>query len=177
MNRNRTRRTAFTILELLIVLVILVSILAIVGPRLLGSQKKADIKVAQAQISLLETALKEYAADMKGFPSTEDGLKVLIKKPSDEKKAKRWDGPYLDESGIPSDPWDNDYIYKYDPKENGLDRPVILSKGPDGEENTDDDIYNYKPSEGGDSSDDSSEDSGDDLNLDDSSSSSSSDFE
>lgn len=145
MKLKKFRREGFTILELLIVLVILVGILAIVGPRLLGSQKKADIKIAQAQISLLETCLKDYAADMKGYPKTEDGLKALIRKPLDEKKAKRWEGPYLDEQALPSDPWDNNFVYTYDPKKDGNDRPLIMSKGPDGEADTEDDIYNYKP--------------------------------
>ena len=165
MNRSPARRSGFTILELLIVLVILVGILAIVGPRLLGSQKKADIKIAQAQISTLETSLKEYAADMKGFPKTEDGLKALLKKPADEKKARRWAGPYLDEPELPVDPWDNAFIYKYEPSNDGFDRPLIMSKGPDGEENTEDDIYNFKPKEG-DGSDGSDTGEGDsDLEL------------
>ena len=165
MKTKITRRSGFTILELLIVLVILVGILAIVGPRLLGSQKKADIKIAQAQISNLETALKEYAADMKGFPKTEDGLKALVKKPGDEKKAKRWDGPYLEERDLPVDPRDNNFIYKYEPSKDGFDRPLIISKGPDGEENTDDDIYNFKPKEGGDADSDDSGESESDLDL------------
>ena len=167
MTRSNYRRKGFTILELLIVLVILVGILAIVGPRLLGSQKKADIKIAQAQITNLENALKQYASDMKNFPKTEDGLKALIRKPSDEKKARRWDGPYLDETDLPADPWDNNFIYKYEPSKGGIDRPLIVSKGPDGEENTEDDIYNFRPKEGGEADDEEGDDSeSGDLDLD-----------
>lgn len=175
MKRSPARRSGFTILELLIVLVILVGILAIVGPRLLGSQKKADIKIAQAQISNLETALKEYAADMKGYPKTEDGLMALIKKPADEKKAQRWAGPYLDEPQLPADPWDNEFIYQYEPSSDGFDRPTIISKGPDGEENTEDDIFNFKPREGDGSDTSDSGESSSDLDFD--SGSSGSDFE
>ncbi len=50
MYQKRRRREAFTLLELMIVLVILVMLFAMVGPRLLGSQKKADIKAATTQI-------------------------------------------------------------------------------------------------------------------------------
>ncbi len=53
-------RRGLTLLELMIVLIILVGLMAIVGPRLLGSQKKADIKTAMAQIGNLESALKQY---------------------------------------------------------------------------------------------------------------------
>ncbi|MEC9092722.1 MAG: type II secretion system major pseudopilin GspG [Planctomycetota bacterium] len=171
MKRNKSPREGFTILELLIVLVILVGILALVGPRLLGSQKKADIKNTQIQIKLLEKTLKDYAFDMKGYPKTEDGLKALLRKPMDEKKARNWDGPYLDDPSLPVDAWDNSFVYKYDPKENGQDRPLIMSKGPDGEADTDDDIYNYKPRDensGNDGSDEENElgnESEDDLSF------------
>ncbi len=138
-------RTGFTILELLIVLVILVAILAIVGPRLLRSQAKADIKLTQVQIANLETALKEYAVDMRSFPNSEEGLEALIRKPMDEKQARKWAGPYLDETRIPSDPWDNEFVYRNDPSNKDFDRPLIVSMGPDGEINTADDIFNYRP--------------------------------
>ena len=43
MKRNRKReRAGLTLLELMIVLVILVGLIAMVGPRLLKSQEKAD---------------------------------------------------------------------------------------------------------------------------------------
>src|SRR5690606_25685609 len=58
-------RRGLTLLELMIVLIILVGLMAIVGPRLLGTQQKADIRTAQAQVGNLGSALKMYAADMK----------------------------------------------------------------------------------------------------------------
>jgi len=91
MNKNLHRRTrqGLTLLELMIVLIILVGLIAIVGPRLLGTQKKADIRTAQAQIGNLASALKMYAVDMKSFPLTEEGLNVLISAPEDEALAKK----------------------------------------------------------------------------------------
>jgi prepilin-type N-terminal cleavage/methylation domain-containing protein len=55
---KRNTRRGLTLLELMIVLIILVGLIAIVGPRLLGTQKKADIRTAQAQIGNLASALK-----------------------------------------------------------------------------------------------------------------------
>ena len=106
MNRRREirRRQAFTLLELMIVLVILVLLFAMVGPRLLGSQKKADIKAAKTQIGNLEAALELYAVDLRTFPSTEDGLQAMLEKPSDERAAAKWDGPYLDDDVLPLRP-------------------------------------------------------------------------
>ena len=76
MYRKRKRR-GFTLLELMIVLVILVALFALVGPRLLGSQEKADLKTAATQIGNLEAALEMFKVDARRFPSTEDGLAVL----------------------------------------------------------------------------------------------------
>ena len=76
--RHKTNRHGLTLLELMIVLVILVGLIAMVGPRLLNSQAKADIKTTKTQIANLEAALKMYKVDMRSFPSTEDGLAALI---------------------------------------------------------------------------------------------------
>ena len=132
-SRSNRRRQAFTLLELMIVLVILVLLFAMVGPRLLGSQKKADIKAAKTQIGNLEAALELYAVDMRTFPSSEDGLQAMLEPPSDERAAAKWDGPYLDDNVLPLDPWDNPYEYEYPPTHNTRDFPDIWSLGPDGE--------------------------------------------
>lgn len=145
------RRAGLTLLELMIVLIILVMLFAIAGPRLLGSQKKADIRIAKAQIGNFESALKMYYADMKAYPGTDDGLDALIKAPADENKARSWDSEgYLDDEVIPADPWGNPYIYEYLGATDGArDFPRIRSSGPDGQPNTDDDIINWRESDSG----------------------------
>ena len=93
MKRRSDLRRGFTLIELMIVLIILVMLFALVGPRVLGTQDKADIKNTQIQIGGLEGALEAYAVEMRSFPSTEEGLISLIKPPADEAKARKWDGP------------------------------------------------------------------------------------
>lgn len=149
MNRRNRRRYAFTLLELMIVLVILVLLLAMVGPRLLGTQKKAYIKNTKAQIGIFKTSLDTYAAEVGHYPSSEDGLQALLDPPSDERAAQKWEGPYLDTDVLPLDPWDNDYQYEYPPTNNRRDFPDIWSYGPDGEDGTDDDITNWTGGGGG----------------------------
>ncbi len=154
------RRHGLTLLELMIVLIILVGLMAIVGPRLLGTQKKADIRTAQAQIGNLASALKMYAVDMKTFPLTEEGLALLVSPPEDEALAKNWDGPYIEGGKLPKDPWGSDFQYEYSTSENAdktsssaskgestEDFPRIFSMGPDRQPGTGDDISNQK--EGG----------------------------
>jgi general secretion pathway protein G len=126
----------------MIVLIILVGLIALVGPRLLGSQKKADIRTAQVQIGNLVSALKMYAVDMKTYPSTEDGLQMLIKGPEDERLARNWSGPYIEGSKLPIDPWGNDFQYEFGTEEGSSDFPRIFSMGPDGQAGNEDDIAN-----------------------------------
>jgi general secretion pathway protein G len=142
---NRQRRSGLTLLELMIVLIILVMLFAIAGPRLLGQQKKADIRLTTAQIGNFESALKNYYMDMRSYPSTEEGLVALISRPTDENKARKWDPEgYLDDEAIPADAWDNAYIYEYPPSQGSRDFPNISSAGPDGQPNTEDDIVNWR---------------------------------
>ncbi|TWU46011.1 Type II secretion system protein G precursor [Novipirellula aureliae] len=158
MNRKRrNRRSGFTLLELMIVLIILVGLIAMVGPRLLGSQQKADIRTAEVQIGNLASALKMYVVDMKVFPATEDGLEALLQAPDDERLARKWAGPYIDGTKLPIDPWGNEFQYEYDVAEGSSDSerpdfPRISSAGPDSQAGTDDDIAN-RPADGEEESD------------------------
>ena len=147
----RTQRTGLTLLELMIVLIILVMLFAIAGPRMLNSQKKADVKLAQTQIGNFESALKMYYLDLKSYPTTEEGLNALVAAPADENKARKWDSAgYLDDEVIPADPWGKPYVYEYVGAQNGAkDFPRIRSAGPDGQPNTNDDIINWRESKSG----------------------------
>ena len=143
---DRRRRRAFTLVEVLVVLVILVLLFGMVGPRILGSQQKADIKKTQLDIGNLGEALKLYSIENRSFPSSEDGLDALLSRPGDEQMARNWDGPYLESDVLPVDPWGNSYRYEYPPKEGKRDFPNIWSPGKDGQDNTDDDIVNWNQS-------------------------------
>jgi general secretion pathway protein G len=61
---------------------------------------------------ILEDALKRYKLDSGLFPSTEQGLEALVRKPSTGALPRYWpDGGYLDKADIPIDPWGNHYVY------------------------------------------------------------------
>ena len=143
MRRNK-RVHGFTLVEIMIVLAILVLLLAMVGPRLLKTQEKADQKITVTQIKNLQQALDMYKVDSRTYPSTEEGLKALVERPADENRGRNWDGPYLAESTLPVDPWGNPFRYEYPPtKGRNADLANIWSAGPDGEDQTDDDIKNW----------------------------------
>jgi general secretion pathway protein G len=82
-HRNRPGvRRGFSLIELLIVLAILVLLASLVAPRLLGSREKANVDAAKTQISLFKSTLEIYSLHNSGYPTTEQGLKALIERPS-----------------------------------------------------------------------------------------------
>jgi general secretion pathway protein G len=144
---NRRPRGGFTLVEMLVVLAILVLLVSMVVPRIIGSQKKADINAAKTQIGMYKAALERYALDCKKYPASEQGLTALVSKPSDLSENAAWDGPYVSDE-IGRDPWGNEYQYKYPPEKGSSDNPDIWSFGPDGEDNTEDDICSWSSGAG-----------------------------
>ena len=96
-----------------------------VGPQFFKQIGKSEAKTATAQLDALGKALDQYRLDTGRYPSTEQGLAVLVTKPADEPK---WQGPYLAKA-VPKDPWGNDYQYRA-PGEHG--EYDLLSLGKDG---------------------------------------------
>ena len=119
------RRRGFTLLELLVVMVIIGLLAGYVGPKFFGQIGKSEVKAAKAQIDALQKSLDQYRLDVGHYPSTEQGLAVLVTKPGDEPK---WAGPYLSKA-LPKDPWGHDYQYR-SPGEHG--EYDLLSYGRDG---------------------------------------------
>lgn len=138
-HRRRRAAQGFTLIEVLLVLVILVVLGSLAATAFTGVGDRADRDAAEAQVGLIDSAIDFYKFHTKHPP---ESLEDLIKKPSDATVADRWAGPYLDTSQIPLDPWDNEYKYSAEGKNNpdGFD---VWSMGPDGQDQTDDDIGNW----------------------------------
>ena len=105
---SMSANAGFTLLELLVVMVIIGLLAGYVAPRYFAQIGKAEVKVAKAQMDALEKSLEQYRLDTGHFPTQEQGLIAIVKKPANEP---RWEGPYL-KKDLPMDPWGRPYIYK-----------------------------------------------------------------
>jgi len=134
----------FTILELLIVIGILIAISGLVLVNVLGASEKADKKLALAQIKAFEGALETFKAEVKRWPTEEEGLAVLWSRDALQEEADRekWGGPYLKEPK-PKDAWGNEWIFRQPSQVAEGFAFDIISLGPDGQEGTEDDISNH----------------------------------
>lgn len=112
MGRLMRNHAGFTLIELMVVIIILGLLAAIVMPRIVGETDKARYGAALAQMRILEDALKRYKLDNGLFPTTEQGLESLVRRPSVGFIPRNWpEGGYLDKQELPRDPWGNTYIY------------------------------------------------------------------
>lgn len=129
-SEERRGQAGFTLMELMVVIVILGILGAIVAPRFLDEPHKARVVKAKLQIENISTAVKKFYIDNGYYPTTEQGLVALVKKPSVGRVPKNYpSGGYI--SKIPKDPWGNDYVFIAPGQHGAFD---LISFGADGEE-------------------------------------------
>ncbi len=128
--RNANRQQGFTLLEVMVVLAIIGGIMALVATNIIGSAGDARVKTTKSQIKLIENALDLYKLDNFTYPTTEQGLEALVKKPSSSPEPKNYkSGGYLKGNNIPTDSWGNEFLYFLD-----KGQYEIVSLGADGQE-------------------------------------------
>jgi general secretion pathway protein G len=122
---NRVR--GFTLIELLVVLVIIGVLGALVVPNLFSSLDDARATAARTDINTLVQSLKRYKLDNQRFPTSEQGLDSLVRKPTAGPGPVNWK-PYLDK--LPNDPWGRPYQYLNPGVKGEID---VFSFGADGQ--------------------------------------------
>lgn len=123
---TKLRSLGFSMIELMVVMVILGLIAGLVGPRFFGRADVAKVQTAETQIEMMRSAVNLFYLDVGRLPSTEEGLRSLVYKPSE---AEYWQGPYL-ENEVPLDPWRN--AYQYQRVKSGISEFSLFSLGADG---------------------------------------------
>lgn len=109
--------SGFTLIEIMIVVSIMALLTGLViAPNLMRSWNKSRVEAAKVGIKSFEIPLMEYNNDKGAYPSSEEGLNVLITE------------GYLKK--LPVDPWGSPYQYRF-PGEADPDSYEIWSLGAD----------------------------------------------
>ena len=139
---KRKRVQHYTFIEIMVVVIIIAILAAIVMPKFAGRTEDAKVSAAQSQIGIFQTSLNLYNLDTGKYPTTEQGLKALIHKPTSPPVPADWRGPYLETKKLPQDAWKNEYKYTCPGKHNP-ESYDLFSMGPDGQQGGEDDISNW----------------------------------
>jgi general secretion pathway protein G len=123
---HRTRR-AFTLLEMMLVMLIIGLLATVAALNLVGGAETARRNATITTIRTIETALKSYNFETGAYPTTEQGLGVLVPK-------------FLEKA--PLDGWKRPLFY-YSPGTHGFDYEIV-SYGKDALPDTDDDVRSWE---------------------------------
>lgn len=135
--RHAGRAVGFTLIKIMVAVTIVAILGAAVPPLILSMMlpEPYESRVARAGIDMANysQALKLYELNNHHYPSTDQGLQALVKKPTGDPEPENYaEGGYM--KSIAKDPWGRDYVY-VSPGENGdFD---IISLGADGVEGGD----------------------------------------
>jgi general secretion pathway protein G len=135
--RNRKRMIITTSLALVASIAGLIAVNAVNTSRREAQRLVAREEAARRELNALADALDRFKADVTRYPTNEEGLRCLARKPAafmvEGGQARFWYGPYLE--NVPEvDPWGNDYVYR---TEDGGLSFELYSTGPGGETSSD----------------------------------------
>lgn len=135
--------SGFSLIEILVVLFIIGLLSTLVAINVLPSQDRARVEKAKADISIMGNALEMHRLERFTYPSSELGLKALLKTGEKNSLNNVNNRGYI--KSLPKDPWGNDYQYII-PGQNG--EYDLFSMGADGDiggEGINADIGNWNP--------------------------------
>lgn len=106
----------FTLIEILVVVAIIGILASIIVPKLTSKVDDARVQKVHHDIKTIASTLDLYKLDKFSYPSSDEGLEVLV-------------GPYL--STLPKDAWNRTYLY-LNPGLRNSDSFDLYSYGADG---------------------------------------------
>lgn len=105
----RRAHAGFTLIEIMIAITVIGVLGAIIVPNVYKYVIKSKKTATNSSLKAVQAAIDQFYLDTNEYPNK---LRDLIKKPADEKMAKKWDGPYLKGKNTPEDGWGREFYYK-----------------------------------------------------------------
>ncbi len=125
---KRRADNGFTLIEIMVVVVIIAIIAALFVPNVVGRSDQARRTAVVNDLRGVGTSLDLYRLDNARYPSTDQGLEALVRKPNGLPEPMNYSpGGYARK--VPTDPWQNPYVYI-----NAGETFELYSLGADGQE-------------------------------------------
>ena len=107
----KASQRGFTLIEIMVVVVIIGVLGALVVPQFMSRPEQAKITAARTDIKSIAVALEMYRLDNHVYPSSQQGLEALVRRPAGRPPAPNWNPQgYL--RTLPVDPWGTPYQYR-----------------------------------------------------------------
>lgn len=143
MKLNNLSKSAFTLLEIMLVVMIIALLMGSAIYMMGDNIGFAGDTKTKGDIQTLSTSLTLYRGMNGDYPTTEQGLKALVTRPSGEPKPRSWRAVMTD---LPRDQWQREYHYSY-PGTRNADGYDLFSAGKNKTPGDADDIGNWKVAE------------------------------
>ena len=147
-SRKRRFSSAFTLIEILLVIFIILMLAGALVVFVLPQQEGAEKNTTKLLLNQVSTALDTYRLNVGHYPTEDEGgLGALLVKPTfeNERLNDRWQGPYLKPGSKLEDAWGNQIRYEVIDMSLSEDKTgppyKLFSLGPDGQQETEDDIF------------------------------------
>ena len=128
------RQRGFTLIEIMVVVIILGILVSLIAPNIFGVLDDAEATATKVQIRNLQVALDTYRMNHSRYPTTDEGLDILLKPPGRDRG-------YIDV--IPKDSWNNEFQYRSPGERGDVDVYSLGRDGQEGGEGLDADIGNW----------------------------------
>jgi general secretion pathway protein G len=130
--KKKKKLRGMSLLEIMVVITLIGLVTAAIGVAVMNQLSKGQSDTARNQAYEVAKSLELYKLNTGRYPTTSEGLQVLVSPPKGK--------PLME--ALPKDPWGNDYVYTI-PGQKNPNKFDVRSKGPDGQEGTEDDVGNW----------------------------------